>query len=480
MVTILNREKILQAALALVEEGKHDRAIREYEKLVLADPSDHRVKIRIAELQTKRKQIPEAIRLYREVAEAYIAEGFFLKAVTVYKSVLRLNPSLIEINEQLGGLYEKMGLASDAVRQYDILAAAFDLRSQLERIIDVRSCIVRLAPQDGGARVKLAEALQRAGRMDEAIAHYEEYARQLEKSGGNKARLADVYEKILSHRPESQELLRNLVSLCQELGDTKRTLKWLESGKELVEKDPPLLALTARLFASQHQNETARAKYLQLAELFVQKGEVEQALRAYEEILVLLPDEEERLARRVEELRPGAMAEIVGRSGRRRLEIEKEATKKQEAEKEKSAPPSSGKPSPAVPAPSPAKPPAHTAAPSKSKAVLQRDGDAAFDLGMTYHRMGLEEEATEELWKAREHYQAALAAGGEDAAISGRLAKIEEMLRGRRPASAKTTGEGKKHTSKPPADPTSREQTEPPLPPSRSAPVAPRRGKKTS
>ncbi|HPM41306.1 MAG TPA: tetratricopeptide repeat protein, partial [bacterium] len=193
-MNILNKDKILEAARAFIEEGKFDKAIREYEKILLADPSDMRVKLRVAELYTKRRQINDAIRIYREVADAYAAEGFYLKAVTVHKNILRLNPSLSDTNEQLALLYEKMGLMNDAVRQYDILASSLDLKGQKDRVIEIRNKIVRLVPKDGSARVKLAEIYQREGRMEEAIDQYEEYAKQVEESGGEKGKLADLFE----------------------------------------------------------------------------------------------------------------------------------------------------------------------------------------------------------------------------------------------------------------------------------------------
>ena len=148
MTTILNKEKLLEQAQAFVDEGKIDKAIREYEKILFSDVKDLRVKIRIAELYTKQKQSEQAIKLYREVALQYTDEGFYLKAVTVYKQILRLNPSLIEINEELAKLYERMGILGDAVRQYDIVANALDRRGDRERSLEIREKIVQLHPDD--------------------------------------------------------------------------------------------------------------------------------------------------------------------------------------------------------------------------------------------------------------------------------------------------------------------------------------------
>lgn len=331
-MNILNKEKILELAKAYSDEGKFDKAIREYEKILLADPADLRVKLRMAELYTKRKQIGDAIRLYREVANAYTAEGFLLKAVTVFKNVLRLNPSFIEVNEELAQLYERMGLTSDAIRQYDILASALEQRGMGDRVIEIRRRIIGLNAKDGTARIRLAELLQREGKMDEAIDQYEEYAKQVAASGGDKQRLADLYEKILAHRPGNADLIRGLIDIYEELGDNKKALRWLEMGGELTEGDPRLLKLAAMIYASQNQHETARAKYLKLAELCRDAGNVEGALDSYYEILVMLPDEEERLEKKVEEIRPGAMAELSERALKRRQELEAEEQRRQEQE----------------------------------------------------------------------------------------------------------------------------------------------------
>ncbi|HPQ80285.1 MAG TPA: tetratricopeptide repeat protein [bacterium] len=480
-MTILNKEKIMEVARAFIDEGRYDKAIHEYEKILLADPSDMRVKLRIAELYTKRKQINEAIRIYREVADSYAAEGFYLKAVTVHKNILRLNPSLSDTNEQLALLYEKMGLIGDAIRQYDILASSLDLRGQADRVIEIRSRIVKLAPKDGACRIKLAETFQREGRMDEAIDQYEEYARQIEESDGDKSKLADLFEKILAHRPDKHDMMRKLIRIYEDLGDHKKALKCLEAGKDFVERDPELISLMARIYASQNQNETARGKYMLLAELEAEAGRIDAALDAYMEILVLLPDEEDRLARRVEELKEGALAEVALRAKQKREELEQEEIRRQEEEaakeaagqeeeekdergeggkgtqaKSKAVQPSAGGGAPqkqrdqvaSRTLPQDSAPVERSTAPSSFAAQTDRSampdrkkGDAAYDLGMVYQRMGLSDEAAAEFAKARDVYNACVDGGLAEPDISDRLSRIDAALAGEISEGSKPAGE---------------------------------------
>lgn len=419
----------MDEARALIADGKLDRAIREYEKIIVADPSDLRVKLKIAELYTKRKQTADAIRLYKEVAGSYSGQGFYLKAVTVYKNILRLNPSLIETNEELATLYEKMGLISDAKRQLNILAAALDHKGIAERVVEIRKRIVNLDPKDGDARLKLAELYQRERKLDEAIDQYEIYAKQLEDERSPESKIADVLEKILVHRPGRVELFKKLITILINLGDNKRTLKWLEAGKGIVEKDPDMLCLAAKLYSAQNQNETARTKYMLLAELCRDAGDIDSALDAYCEILVLLPDEEDRLARKIEELRPDALKEVIARASERRALREKEEHEKH-AEDERVQLEIEAKSVREAADNAPQKMGKVETLETKSKKVMKpdkHDADASFDLGIVYQKMGLTEEARTEFAKAKIIYEECLKNANEPS-ISVRLQQIEEAM----------------------------------------------------
>ena len=123
-----------------------------------------------------------------------------------------------------------------------------------------------------------------------------------------------------------------LIAIYEEQGNPKGALKWLEQGKDFVERDPDLLSLQARIYALQNQNETARTKYMMLADLYKEEGNAQGVLDAYCEVLVLFPDEEEHLAKRIDEIRSGALPELVARAQQRREELEAEEIRREAAE----------------------------------------------------------------------------------------------------------------------------------------------------
>lgn len=333
-MTVLNKDKILEAAKDFVTQGKLDKAVREYEKILSVDSSDMRVRLRIAELFAKNRQVPQAIQAYRDVAEHYTHEGFYLKAVTVLKSILRLNPSMMEVNQSLAELYEKMGLGKDASNQYSILANAFEQRGDFSKSLVMRQKMVELFPEEPTYRIRLAEAYQREDRKEEAIEQLEVLARQYRKGNVEPKRLIELYEKILPSKSDNKEMLVHLVQLYFEKKDYKSALKWLEQKKQFVAEDVFLLSTQAKIYAALNQLDTARGKYQQLAALYLEKEEKEKALEAYEEILVLLPEEGETVKEEVEKIEAGIFEPMVKRAQEKRLKREKEEALKAEKKEE--------------------------------------------------------------------------------------------------------------------------------------------------
>lgn len=395
-MSVLNRDKILEAARQFVEQGKVDKALKEYEKLIQADPQDMRVRLRMAELFVKRKQTPEAIRIYQDVADNYTQGGFFLKAVTVYKNILRLNPSLLEVNRALAELYERMGLSTDAVHQYEILANSYEQKGMFEEELGVRKKTVELDAKNADHRIRYAEVLQREGKQEEAIGQYAILAKQYEKEGGRQEDLMDLYEKVLPHHAEDVEMLRSLVHIYYEKGETKDALRWLEKSKRIVLDQEDLLSLQAKIYGELNQLETARSHYQQLAELYLNRNETDKALNAYCEIITLLPEESGNLQPVVDSIQAGAFERLVKMAGDRRKKRdeteaanEKKRDQKRVETKEKQAP--------AVVAAS---------APSPAAGGIQdflKKARSSIHLAKVYEEAGLETEATQE-WTHAKHF----------------------------------------------------------------------------
>lgn len=417
MTESTGKELLFEQAKRYLDEGRVDRAIQEYQKIVTMDPRDYRVQLRIAELYVRLKQVAQAVRMYQVVASAYADEGFYLKAVTVYKNILRLNPALREVNASLAELYEKMGLAQDAVHQYQILATVAEQKGDQKGLLEIRRRIVALDPAGVTSRIRLAEAYQIDGQETASLQEYEILAEQLQETG-TPEQLIDLYEKILTRRPDHLDLLQRLCHIYYGQREYKKALRRMEASEALVAKTPELLAMQAEIYFRLNQIETAKGKWRELAELYRGLGELDAALTACEEILATAPEEAEDLAELIEAIRPGALAVVKTRAeARRRARAEEERAEEKSSEERPTQAPSAPPPKPA----------GGPLAPQEA-AALQKRVKASQELGELYERMGLTEEAAQEFAKALEGARrlAAVGAGGANLPEHGRALEQKE------------------------------------------------------
>lgn len=435
MTEVVSKEKLLESAKRALDEGRVDRAIQEYQKIVAADPRDSRVKLRIAELYIRLKQIGDAVKVYQDVATTYADEGFYLKAVTVYKNILRLNPSLRDINGKLADLYEKMGLNQDAIHQYQILVSVVEQKGDHKAVLDLRRRIVALDQTNVTNRIRLAESYQLDGQDQACLQEYETLAEQL-KEHGSTEQLIDLYEKILTRRPDHLDLLQRLCRIYYRQGEYKKALRRIEASQDVVARDPELSEMQAEMYFRQNQMETAKGKWRELMELYQSMGAVEQALTACERILTVAPDEAEDLRDLVEAIRPGAMESVQRRAETKRTAMAKEESEREALEtarqtaasliaSQEEAPKTTTKKTAAA-APRSAEP-ERASGPLTSAEVeaLRSRARASEGLVAMYEQMGLREEAVEEAVKALEAYRRLLVAGIGGTEILERVRALE-------------------------------------------------------
>jgi 4-hydroxy-tetrahydrodipicolinate synthase len=70
LATKINKNKVIAAAQKLVQKGQHDKAIKEYAKIVEEDPRDVRIWLKIGDLYVKKGSTAEAIELTRFAKKA--------------------------------------------------------------------------------------------------------------------------------------------------------------------------------------------------------------------------------------------------------------------------------------------------------------------------------------------------------------------------------------------------------------------------
>ncbi len=103
----MNKEKLTfkeEAQKALIH-GEWKKALQCFENHCAQEPADLRSRLKVAELLERLDRRDEAARIYRGVAEVYAHDGFLLQAISVYKMILRIDPSSRDVPPRLAQLY---------------------------------------------------------------------------------------------------------------------------------------------------------------------------------------------------------------------------------------------------------------------------------------------------------------------------------------------------------------------------------------
>jgi tetratricopeptide (TPR) repeat protein len=192
----ITREQVVQAAEKYVARGKIEPAIREYRKLLADNPNDINTLNRIGDLYARIQRIDEAVDFFTQIAEQYTAEGFFVKAIAIYKKIIKLDPTRLEVYEQLAELYHKQGLVNEARTQYQVLADYYVKHQNAASAIAIYQKMVQLEPENPTYHVKLAEIYHQQQLIEKAMGEYRIIA-ELMIQHGRPQEAAQVYERAL-------------------------------------------------------------------------------------------------------------------------------------------------------------------------------------------------------------------------------------------------------------------------------------------
>src|ERR1019366_6150056 len=170
------KARALQEAEKSVAQGKIAQAIRQYQLILDNDPSDVSLLNTVGDLYIRDRNITEGLRHFHRLAEAYVREGFNLKAIAIYRKISKVDPNSIDPFLKLAELYQLQGLSREARDQYLQAAEFFKKRKQLDRALEVFRKLVQLDPENINFRSRLAAECEEAGKCELAALAYSESA----------------------------------------------------------------------------------------------------------------------------------------------------------------------------------------------------------------------------------------------------------------------------------------------------------------
>jgi tetratricopeptide (TPR) repeat protein len=288
----VDKNKIIAEATRLVQKGAFDKAIKTYEKILAEDPKDVRIVLKIGELYQKLRDEKAAAEAFKKVADIYTDQGFFLKAVAVYKQASKLDPDDLRVNEKLAALNQQLGLLSDAMSQLQLVAAAYEKAGDQARLLDVLRRMVDLDPDNIASSIKLGELHARANQPAEALDYFQRAAEYL-KAHSRPDEWLKVAERIAALRPNDVQLARELAHVHLAKGDTKRALAKLQFCFKTDPKDVQTLTLLAQAFRDLGQTGKTVSVYKELAHVYEEQRKPNDAKSVWRKVQELVPDDPE-------------------------------------------------------------------------------------------------------------------------------------------------------------------------------------------
>jgi len=164
----LNKRKVLETARKHAQKGAKAKALKEYNKLLKADPRDAKLLLEVGDAYRRWGQAEEAIAQYGKVAQQYRQDGFDARAVAVFKQILNLDPKHYAAYVSLSELYQRMGLDSEAISALQTAADGYHKEGRKAEALDLLRQTAALDPTNTTSRLKVADLLRQEGMDSEA------------------------------------------------------------------------------------------------------------------------------------------------------------------------------------------------------------------------------------------------------------------------------------------------------------------------
>lgn len=268
----------LAAADSLSKEGKKERLLEIYDKILALSPANIPFRNKVAEIYAKEGLMSEASKQYFQIAMLYAEKGDTEKSIGYYQKVLSAQPLNREAILGINYLYEQTG--------------------NLEKAIEQMKEAVNLFPLDTDIHLRCAEIHIMTGRLDEAR-EYLGKVTEIEPANIKARRLlGDIY---LNEGDREKAWTEYLPVLDEMILDEKydAAIKLLDSFKDIdpLETGKRLVSLYRQLG---EQGQVAN-ELISLGDVLAVTGMQKEALNCYKEALEITPDNES-LSAKVAEL----------------------------------------------------------------------------------------------------------------------------------------------------------------------------------
>jgi tetratricopeptide (TPR) repeat protein len=280
----------LEAGARFEEKGRPDKALQEYQLLLQELPDDLDALRAISDLLIRGGQRTEAVPVLFRLGALLARAGAHLKAVSTFRTVLKLDPQCVDAVRYLVDLMLKLGMAEDAKKYLLEMAELSEQLGLTSDRLGIFRKLVELEPDNIVYTIKLAEMCSSQGLLPEAIQHFRRATQALREQGRLQEYLK-VAERLLRHQPSDTTLAKELANIYIQMGDRTSALRKLHLAHKQDSTDTETLLMLSNLFLQMLQPDKAIHILKVMAAVHRQQGSVDGAQQAYRRVLQLDPND---------------------------------------------------------------------------------------------------------------------------------------------------------------------------------------------
>jgi len=300
-----DKASIVAKAQRFAAKGQIDKAIQEWEKVLQLTPTDGNTHNIVGDLFLRKGEKEKAIDSFYRAAGYFKDQGFALKAMALYKKIIKFDPNGIEAHLRLAELNADRGLIGNANENYLAAAEICVRNKEMDRALQLYEKIMLLSPDNLLTHLRIADLYSKIGLVSDSVRVYVRTAERF-LGRGEEERAEKIFEKVIDLAPKEPDGYVGLSRLYHGRGDAARAAEVLDRAMEKIPENPKVLVARARIDHAEGRTDEARAAVeavlaeeadqvealCLLAEIHLAAGREEEAWRALETAVDRLVQEE--------------------------------------------------------------------------------------------------------------------------------------------------------------------------------------------
>ncbi|MEZ4846599.1 MAG: hypothetical protein R2877_06565 [Bdellovibrionota bacterium] len=279
-----SKNKLMEKAQKLLQKGKLKDTIGVLDQVMEVDPTDFRVLLKKGELEQRVGDNDAAKESYNKVAEQYSQDGFYLKAVAIYKKILKLDGEEYQLYSKLAHLYRKLGLDSEAKKHLKVVAEYYKAKGLKTNYHEVAMQLSEMGETITDSQTDHVEKIAKSGDRDKAIDHFRAVSEKYLEAGGNIVQLDALVKKMDELALQDIDVYLIQAKAYMNAKEPKKALQVIQKAYSMQPQNTATLEALARCFLELKQPQKTASVFGELLKIYDRNGDMKNLTRVRKDL----------------------------------------------------------------------------------------------------------------------------------------------------------------------------------------------------